>query len=582
MKTKIISLIGLISIFLFSCNDIMDKEPLDRISENQVWNDVALVDAYIVDVYSEMKFLYNANNDQPGNWITTFLTDLTDEGHTSFSWINTTSFYKAGAMVASSEWPILRWGYYSTIRKMNFFLDKMGTSSLPNEQKTPRIARIRFARAFTYFILARDYGGIPLILKAQNATDPYDELYAKRNKEVEIYDFALNELNDIIRNNDLPSLDPYDNGLPTRYAVLALKSQIALYAANLAKWGAVGLNGLLGVPSNRAQEFYQASYDASKQIIDAGKFSLYNGNTDKIKNFKSLFTAKKNSEVIYARGFNSVTQGVAHFWDNWNYPYGFGAWPGNGSSPYLEMAEEFEWTDGTPGTPGTLDRTAIQSGLWTIDGLWGKKEPRFFASLYTHNSPFKGVSLDMTAGYLDGSGNPVVSHGANLSYDLNTGFGILKYCDETYAPYWDDSRTDWIVFRYGYILLNHAEAAFELSKTDDALASVNQVRNRAGVKLLTTITRENIRHERKVELAFENGYRYYDLKSWRLCENLLSRQYSGLEYYKDKSTSSYKLVVLKNIDGTTSPLFRPKDYYLPLTPKRISNNPNLAPENPGY
>jgi hypothetical protein len=560
----------------------MDKEPLDRISEAQVWNDAALVDAYLADVYSEMKFLYNANDDQPGgSWSTTFLTDLTDEGHTSFSWMNTTSFYKAGAMVASSEWPIRRWAYYSTIRKMNFFLEKMAGSTLPADQKNKSISRIRFARAFTYFILVRDYGGIPLILKAQNATDPYEELYAKRNKEVEIYDFALSELSDIIKSNYLPAV-AYDNGLPTKYAVLALKSQIALYAANLSKWGTEGLNGLLGVPSSRSQELYQASYDASKQIIDEAKFTLYNGNSDKVKNFKALFTTKKNSEVIYAREFNSTTQGVAHFWDNWNYPYGFGAWPGDGTGPYLEMAEEFEWIDKAPGSPGTLDRTAIQSGLWSMDALWGKKEPRFFASLYTHTTPFKGVSLDMTSGYLDGSGNPVVSHGGNLSYDLNTGFGILKYCDETYAPYWDDSRTDWIVFRLGYILLNHAEASFELSKTSDALSAINQVRNRAGVTPLTTLTRENIRHERKVELAFENGYRYYDLKSWRLCENLLSKQYSGLEYYKDKVSSNYKLVILKNVDGSTSPLFRPKDYYLPLTPKRISNNPNLAPENPGY
>jgi starch-binding outer membrane protein, SusD/RagB family len=577
MKTKILLLTGVIIIFLSSCEKVLEKEPLDRISDNAVWNDASLIDAYVVDVFSEMAFLYNAQQDNTDNWSTTFLSDITDEGHTAFSWINTTSFYKAGAMVASSNWPTKRWSYYSTIRKMNTFLEEMAKSTLPDDQKNVRIGRIRFARAFTYFIIARDFGGIPLILKAQSADDPHDELYPKRNKEIEIYDFCITELNDIISNNYLPAV-AYDGGQPTKYAALALKSQIALYAANLAKWGTVQLDGVLGVPATRAQDLYQSSYDASKMIIDDAKFTLYNGSTDKIKNFRDLFLVKKNSEVIYAKEYLGLDKNVSHFWDNWNYPYGFGAWPGDGSTPYLEMAEEFEWTDGTPGTPGNLDRAAIQTGEWTLANLWGKKEPRFFASIYTNGSVFKGKTLDMKTG----TTTDPWARGDNLSWDLNTGFGVLKYTDETNTPYWVDSKVDWIIFRYGYILLNHAEAAFELTKTSEAMGAVNQVRSRAGINPLTSITRDNIRHERKIELAFENGYRYYDLKSWRTSKTVLSVQYSGLEYYLDTSTSKFQLVVLTNIDGSTPPLFRDKDYYLPLTPAIIANNPNLGPENPGY
>ncbi|MCX6328106.1 MAG: RagB/SusD family nutrient uptake outer membrane protein [Bacteroidia bacterium] len=577
MKTKLILLIGLIIIAVSSCSKVLDKAPLDKISDIAVWNDPALIDAYVIDVFNEMAFLYNAQQDNTDNWATTFLSDITDEGHTAFSWINTTSFYKAGAMVASSVWPTKRWVYYSTIRKMNTFLEEIATSTLPDDQKNLRIGRIRFARAFTYFIIARDFGGVPLILKAQNANDPYDELYPKRNKEIEIYDFCISELTAIIDNNYLPAV-AYDGGQPTEYAALALKSQVALYAANLAKWGTEQLDGVLGVPADRAQDLYQSSYDASKKIIDDAVFTLYNADANKIKNFRNLFLVKKNSEVIYAKEYIGLDKGVSHFWDNWNFPYGLGCWPGDGSCPYLEMAEEFEWTDGTPGTPGTLDRVAIQTGLWTLDELWGKKEPRFFASIYTHGSVFKGKTMDMTTGT---TADPW-ARGANLSWDLNTGFGVLKYTDETNNPYWVDSKTDWIIFRYGYILLNHAEASFELGKTAEAMDAVNQVRTRAGVNLLTSVTRDNIRHERKIELAFENGYRYYDLKSWRTAKTVLSVQYSGLEYYFDVATSKLQLVVLTNIDGSTPPLFRDKDYYLPLTPAVIANNPNLGSENPGY
>lgn len=581
MKKKIYILISLVLLILPSCEKVLDKEPLDRVSDMVVWNDAALLDAYIVDVYAGLSFLYNAQIEYSGSWALTFLSDLTDEGHTAFSWVNTTILYKSGAVTASTELPIPRWTYYNSIRKMNYFLEKIATSTLSAEQKNGRIGRIKFARAFTYFILARDYGAVPLILKAQTAQDPKNDLYPKRNKEAEIYDFCLAELKEVIENNYL-SIKKYDDGQPTRWAALALRSQIALYAANLAKWGTVQLDGLLGVPASRAQELYQVSYDASKMIIDGKEFVLYNANADKAKNFRALFVTKKNSEVIFAKEFLGADKNVSHFWDNWNYPYGFGAWPGNGSCPYLEMAEEFEWVDGTPGEPGLLDRTALQNNLYTLAELWGKKEPRFFASVYTHGSAFKGKILDMTSGNINSVGATIKTNGANLSADLNTGFGVLKYTDESYAPYWNDSRTDWIVFRYGYILLNHAEAAFELGKTADALDAVNQVRSRAGVNALTNITRENVRHERKVELAFENGYRFYDLKSWRTAKTTLTRQFSGLEYFLDVNTGKYKLSVKANIDGSTPPLFRDKDYYAPITPARISNNPNLAPENPGY
>ncbi|HBN04928.1 MAG TPA: RagB/SusD family nutrient uptake outer membrane protein, partial [Bacteroidales bacterium] len=86
-----------------------------------------------------------------------------------------------------------------------------------------------------------------------------------------------------------------------------------------------------------------------------------------------------------------------------------------------------------------------------------------------------------------------------------TPFGALKYLDESRAIVHERhySSTDYIVFRLGEIYLNYAEASMELGKDGDALWAVNEIRKRAGMPELATITRDKVRQERKIELAFE-------------------------------------------------------------------------------
>jgi starch-binding outer membrane protein, SusD/RagB family len=136
------------------------------------------------------------------------------------------------------------------------------------------------------------------------------------------------------------------------------------------------------------------------------------------------------------------------------------------------------------------------------------------------------------------------------------------------------------VFRFGEVLLNYAESAGELESYGDALWAVNKLRTRAGIANLLTIDREKIRHERKVELAFE-GHRYWDLRRWRTAVAELSKDFSGLRYILDYTTGKFRLEIINKIDGTPSPRFYPQNYYLPITLARKGNNPQLI-ENPGY
>jgi len=67
-----------------------------------------------------------------------------------------------------------------------------------------------------------------------------------------------------------------------------------IYIASEAKYGDLQLNGLVGMPKEEADNYWQASYDASKAIIDSKWFTLFNNHpNDKSKNYQMIFLEKQ-------------------------------------------------------------------------------------------------------------------------------------------------------------------------------------------------------------------------------------------------------------------------------------------------
>lgn len=593
MKKIFVSIFVMLFAFTSCKKDVLDKVPLDIISDAAVWNDPVLIDAYLNQVYSEMYIFTNDGDTksgyQEGMWFSMFnANELSDEAKAN--WVDDSYRYKFGNLRV--EGGLFEWWPYNTIRKLNEFIQRVPESPIDDALKARRVAEARFLRAFAYFGMVKRYGGVPLITVVQNLTDPEDVLYPKRDKEEDVYNFIIAEIDAIT--NDLPqTITGNDLGRPSSYAAMALQCRAALYAGSIAKYGTVKINGVVGIDASKADGFYQKAYDVAQTIISSGAFSLYNADADKSTNYRNLFLVKNNSEVIFAKRHNNLdprTGGAGWGYDFFQSPAPQAWGAGNQDAPYLEMVEEYEYTDGTS---GKFNRDDLQQGLHTTEELFGNKDPRFKATIYTQNTPWKGRELQFYKGIIDESGNiinggsynGVLSQGGAYFAQVgsNTGFGVLKYLDETSnADFnWGTSSQDYIVFRYGEVLLNYAEAAFELNKSADALNAVNQIRDRAGIKILTTITREQIRHERKVELAFE-GHRYWDLRRWRQAVTALSKQNSGLQYILDFTTKKFKLLVINQVDGTVAlPAFYEQNYYLPITIVRTANNPNLV-ENPGY
>lgn len=112
-----------------------------------------------------------------------------------------------------------------------------------------------------------------------------------------------------------------------------------------------------------------------------------------------------------------------------------------------------------------------------------------------------------------------------------TGWVLLKHMDkykrETYSYSNYDFRTDndVIVIRYADVYLMYIEAMLELNNgaTSDALAvkCMNEIRERANLNSIKSITRDELRLERRRELAFE-GLRHFDIIRWRIAKAVMT------------------------------------------------------------
>ena len=94
-----------------------------------------------------------------------------------------------------------------------------------------------------------------------------------------------------------------------------------------------------------------------------------------------------------------------------------------------------------------------------------------------------------------------------------------------------------ILIRMAELYLNLAECYAALDRTDEALENLNVIRERAGVRKLTTADlstmslMEWVRNERAIELHAE-GHRYYDVRRWRIADQVMPVSYTHLDVYK--------------------------------------------------
>jgi hypothetical protein len=491
---------------------------------------------------------------------------------------------------------------------VNDLIEKLPNSVLGEAKKQQILGEAYFIRAYYYFAMVKRYGGVPIIKNVQYYTgENLSELQVPRDKEADVYDFISSDLDSAA----LLLEETNAKGRASQYAALALKSRAMLYAASEAKYGSAQLDGMIGIPASDANKYWQAAYDAAEAVIASGQHALYNKTPDdKVANFQNLFLDEENnSEVILARYYSYPEK--THGYDNWVLPYGVRGPDGYSSrmNPTLELVEQFEYIDGTPGQLKIEDELGNPVYYDHPTDLFKDKDPRCLATVIVPFSEFQGSVIDVQAGIYDqdvkyeagdysalynpethqpdnenGTLHIVGLSGFGGSEKTQTGFYTRKYLDtdlpRSRATYWG-SEQQWIDLRYGEVLLNYAEAAFELGNLEDAKWAVNELRARAEIRLLedNEITLDRIRHERIVELAFEN-HRWWDYRRWRIADKVMNNtRFSALKPYYDLDAGAYRFEV--DVAGRFPKTFDVKVYYERIDLGEIAKNPNLV-QNPNY
>ncbi len=253
-----ISLVMLLLIFQ-SCEDVLDRSPLDKISESVVWSDQSMVTAYVTNLYTRIPWFTAFEN--YNNWYS-----WCDEGTRS---TGNASIITQGTISKTNE-NNAYWDY-GYIRDCNIFIEKMATSTLDKALTTQLEGEVRFMRAFAYFEMMKRYGGVPLVDVVIDPFEKIDEKYEVRAKEADIANFIDSELTTAI---GMLSGDPDPRGKINKWTAYALDARAMLWAASIAKYGTVALDGIVGIPSSQANTYYAKASAAADAVIGSGNYCI--------------------------------------------------------------------------------------------------------------------------------------------------------------------------------------------------------------------------------------------------------------------------------------------------------------------
>lgn len=570
-------LISLIFVLLTGCYDPFDLTRNDIISDEMVFDNPTLADAFLFDLYDRAQFhIKSGNGNLNMGLISSFGGESRNYGvswQTPYTQVIDVDYNENGLIGK-----VLDYYDYSLIRECNQMITKLPQSeNLSQSFIDTRVSEARFIRSHAYFEMVKRFGGVPLVTEVIPVQGTYDEIYKERNSEKEIYDFISNEMDEI--SNLLPSQSG-DEGRITKWVALSLKSRAMLYAASVANFGNQQLNGLLGFPSEEAQLYYKKSLDASREIIQSGVFALYNEKSDPVENFNNLFIDENgNTEIIFSEKYD-YEAGKSHQWDALAQPAGFGFnWSSN-YTVYLETLEQFDFIDGKS---GKMDRSIFDDST-PIDPniFFEQRDPRMRASIFYPGSSFKGGTVFFHRSMIGSKSGWPKNGPSKLTGSLATGLLIRKRTNPS-TPDASRSSTDYIVYRLGEIYLNYVESAYYLGDPNGDMVNVmNEIRKRAGMPSLSNIdiTENKIRQERRCELAFEDHV-FWDLRRWRIAvEELDNVRRHRLHYRYNANNNTYTMEMADGDVGGIR-LHPERNYYYALGLNRLADNPKLI-ENPGY
>ena len=583
-RNKYLTFLGASLLFMASaCNDGYEKEPVERFTLDYLFSKVdsaGIQSRYFLNnLYLE--HLYSGYNRIDGDFLDAASDDAVSINNTD------PTVYKllVGRYSAVSRLTDMEWGsYYQGIRKANIVINNIDvvpfnikyvnalgeTKPLNYTMK----AEARFLRAYLYFELVKRYGGVPLV--GDNVYVLGDDIQLPRNTFAQCIDYIVNELDEI--KDDLRSLPMSDAAefahAPTKEACLAMKARVLLYAASPLfneKPLEVG-NELLGYASYDRERWNLAA-QAAKDLIDQfgpeGKGTLRLASD--YRNIFLNFYGGNNPEVIFFRpsGKNKNIETA-------NGPLGFsGNSLGNGNTnPTQNLVESFPMKD------GKMPHQSKKYPYHPEDDPFKDRDPRLDFTVLHNGSRWLNTTLVTQVG---GAHNP---SGGQYS---RTCYYMAKFVkDYQSSGSYDDDIHLWVIYRYGEVLLNYAEALNEYldAPSREVYDALIALRARAGIEegddklygLKAEMTQAEMRaviqNERRIEMAFEEQ-RYWDIRRWRIAENIFKEPLRGSSIQTVGGKTNYYEVNLLSVS------FDAKRYLYPIPYLEVIKNKNMV-QNPNW
>ena len=464
----------------------------------------------------------------------------------------------------------------------------------------------RWARAYFYFTLVRQYGGVPF--KDHNTTGT-EETALPRTSSDDIFNFIIKECDDIkdkiiedyAGKSDM-ILSRAETGRANKYAVLALKAQAALYHASPLF--------TQGKTDEEKKNLWAIAVAANKELIDAAEAKGYGlaTNLEDLWGKEYYSNVSSTKEILFARRTAS-----SNTFEGYNFPVGYSSGQG-GNCPTQDLVDAFECTDG---------KSISESPLYDANDPYANRDPRLAKTvvvngeawpndLAAYNSEYPTIET-YVGGHHSRTGNA-----AGKSYATTTGYYLKKFCNAdqilrarsgvavTTSPH------GWLTFRMGGMYLNYAEALYEYFKacgngnaadasgaveytdaegnaqsvtvpaSQTAAKMASKTRERSSMPAFATgMTNDEFwaeyKNERRVELAFE-GHRFYDVRRWMEDGDKFMNIHRMEITKNEDGTFTYKKVAVTRGDGQ----WQSKWNLFPFNQTEIMKSGGAITQNPGW
>ena len=558
MKTNILkytlALAGMLS-FTGCANDFLEQKNTYQISQDNFFDNDEAVSQAVMPLYSYVwydfndKFYYGMGDGRANN-----ITAQYSEYIYPY-----TNFTETGLSSGLTE----AWGaLYSVVAQANNTINNIANNSTANVSETAKIqgiAEARFMRGLAYWYTSSLWGCAVIYNNTQDLVNNY---VVSPNPVADGIEFAIRDMEYAAVH--LPSASPA-TGRVNKYAAYAMLSRFYLSMAGLTTSGRYdGSNVATDANRGTRNEYYlDAAKKAAAVVIEEGPYKL----ADTYAELFAASTFNNNSESVFQLQFQAgaeggLAQSMTRFLA-WSTQVNQGnSWGGSTYCSY-DLWEEFkEYEDQTLGTK-------------VDDAI------RRHNCIASYGESYPELSANPEKPYVYGETENAGSQGANVKkYVIGTnavnGFAVNN-----------NSGINTYMMRLAEVYLNYAEATLgNNGKTTDATALkyFNALRTRAGVATKNSLTFEDIRHEFRVETAFEGLYWYFIVRRGYYQQqemvNYVNHQHRNASYYKS-ATHEYVLSEDYAEPGPSVATATAKNLTLPIADTDQTKNPLLKPDASG-